>query len=292
MQHIVKSKQERKQFGKGSRKAQTGIFSSEEMGEQGRAGAQSTKAPASNISFLGGLPWMSLALILLQPWLEKAICPSWKLQSESIESSYQPSTTTFSTNPHPKVSWTLPGVVTPPLPWTSCSNALQPFPWIFFPNIQLKVPLAQPGRPFPLVTWGRDRPHWPHLPSPKAPKQPADAFGMFRRPQVGGIAIVVPQKHPKGQTIPKGHLQSKAGTALCLTPPINPGCLNEDQSGFTYRHNFVIKQWKTALWLSYPFINNKSTTKWYHSSVSRTFKDHQEQVTSLSLERTASVLRK
>ena len=66
------------------------------------------------------------------------IIESLRLQKTSkiIKSNCQPNTTmpdkTCPKVPHLHVFWTPPGMVSPPLPRTACSNAWQPFQWRHF----------------------------------------------------------------------------------------------------------------------------------------------------------------
>lgn len=113
MQHILKSKQESNPFGKGSSKAQTGIFSVQEMDGQGRVPC--SRALKLHIQHL--FPWWAVLDVPgtdppAQPWLEKAMSSLEAAATESLRlekpfkvimSKYQPSTTTLSTNPHPHV---------------------------------------------------------------------------------------------------------------------------------------------------------------------------------------------
>lgn len=171
MQHRLKSKQEWNQLGKGSRKAQTGISLLKKwMGKAEHSPRATCSSALQLLHFTSPswwLFWVSLALILLHSrgWRRQSvffgITESLRLEKpfKVINSNHQPSTTTFSTNPHPQVphpqiSWTFPGVVTPPLPWTW-------FQWFTAPSLFLisnvNLPWHKLGGCFLLSAGKRDQ---------------------------------------------------------------------------------------------------------------------------------------
>lgn len=99
----------------------------------------------------------------------KRITESFSLEKnlKTFESNHQSSIITmFSTKPchgkpHPYVSWTFPGTMTPPLPWAACTRHGQPIPGLgnpfneqIFLNTQPKPPHVEPETVTShLVTW-------------------------------------------------------------------------------------------------------------------------------------------